>query len=165
MRASTGVGLTVGHLHLCPAHELRLADSAETVELTHGGGQLLTSLLAKLCTEPLLQMARQCRWVYSVDVPRHIQEELQVVGSHLGVVDVDNPQTAAVMVVGRLHLRVDESRLRRRQPQIVVGTAPVREVVVDASPTLPLLLLGIAETRHIAIIVVTPHQRHVIRNT
>ena len=77
------------------------------------------------------------------NIPRHIEKQFQVVGSHLRVVDVGNPQTATVVVVGSTHLGVDQSWLRRRQPQVVMGTPPVAEVVVDASPTLPLLLFGI----------------------
>ena len=35
-------------------------------------------------------------------------------------------------------------------------------MIIDASPTLTFLLFGVGETRHMAIVVVTPHQRHVV---
>ena len=97
-----------------------------------------------------------------VDVPRHIEEEFELVGGHLGVVDVGNPQSAAVVVVGGTHLGVDEAGLSGGEPEVVVRTAPIAEVVVDASPTLPLLLFGIGQTGEIAVVVVAPHERDVV---
>ena len=48
---------------------------------------------------------------------------------------------------------------------MVVRTAPVREVIVDAASPTPLLLLGIGQTGEVAVVVVTPHQGHVAGNT
>ena len=101
-------------------------------------------------------------WGNTVDVPCHVEEELQIVSSHLGVMDVGNPQFTAVVVVGSLHLAIDKARLCRRQPQIVVRTAPIAQMIVDTTTSRTLLLLGIRETCHVAVVVVTPHQRDVI---
>ena len=76
---------------------------------------------------------------------------------------IDNPQLTAVMVVGSTHLVIDESWLGGGEPNIVMRTSPVREVIIDASPTLAFLLFFIREACHIAVVVVTPHQRDIIR--
>ena len=72
------------------------------------------------------------------------------------------PQPAAVVVIGRLHLVIDESGLRGGEPEIVVRTPPVAQVIVDASPTPSLLLKAVGQARQVAVVVVAPHQRHVV---
>ena len=101
-------------------------------------------------------------WLNRVDVPCHVKEELQIVGCHLWVVDVDNPQLTAVVVIGCFHLRIRQAGLVRGQPHIVVRTPPVRQMIVDAATPAAFLLFGIREPCHVAVVVVAPHQCHVI---
>ena len=98
----------------------------------------------------------------TVDIPRHVEEELQVVARHLHIVYVGYPELAHIVVVGLAHLVVDKSGLGGGQPEVVVRTSPVAQVVVHTCPTLSPLLAGIGVTRHIAIVVVTPHQGHIV---
>ena len=76
--------------------------------------------------------------------------------------DIDDPQFPHIVVIGRPHLIVDQSGLHRREPKEIVGTAPVAEVIIDATTPTPLLLLNIAQTRHVTIVIVAPHQRDVV---
>ena len=98
----------------------------------------------------------------AVDVPSHIQEEFQVVSSHLRIMHIDYPYFANVMVVCLLHFLVDQTRLHRGQPKMVVRSSPITQVVVDATTALAFLFLCIRQTSEIAVVVITPHQRHII---
>ena len=79
----------------------------------------------------------------TVDVPSHIEEEFQVIARHLHIVHVGNPEFADMMIVSFTHLVIDETGLSRRQPEVVVRTSPVAEMIIDTSPTLSLLLADI----------------------
>ena len=160
-RPASRIGILV-QFHLVPAHELRPAYGCQPVELLHGRRQLSARLLAKLTAQPLLQMQPECRRVLPVDIPSHVQKQFQRIGSHLQLVYVDNPQSAHIVVVGGLHLVVDESWLRTTEPHIVERTAPIRQVVVDTATTAALLLFGIAQAGHIAVVVVAPRQHHIV---
>ena len=162
-RLAAGIFLLV-QLHLRPTHEFRLALAAEAVVFVQDGSQLAACRGAELRAEPLFQMLSDGLGPDAVDVPRHVKEQLQVVGGHLGVVDVGNPQPSGVMVVGRAHLVIDKAGLRGGQPEVVVGPSPVRQVVVDAGTALPLLLLRVRQARHVAVVVVAPHQHDVVRH-
>ena len=151
-------------LRLCPAHELRTAQAAEAVEVAHAIQQDTARLLAKLAAEPPPVVVAQRRWRHAVDVTRHVHKQLQLVASHLGVVDIGNPYLAHLMVVGLPHLVADQSRLGGGEPQVVVGPPPVTEVVVDTTATRPALLLGIGQTGDVAVVVVTPHERGRLRH-
>ena len=98
----------------------------------------------------------------AIDVPRHIKEEFKVVAGHLHIMDIGNPQFTDIAVVSLAHLVVDESRLGSGEPQIIVRTSPIAEVVIDGSPTLTLLFTDAGIACHIAVVVIAPHQRHVI---
>ena len=104
------------HLGLAPSHELGMTLAAEPEELVHGGEELFAHLGAELTAEPLTVVVVDRRATHAVDVPGHVEEELQVVTGHLRVVDVDNPHLPHVVVVGRAHLVVDEARLHGGQP-------------------------------------------------
>ena len=80
---------------------------------------------------------------YAVDVPGHIEEEFQIIACHLHIVHIGNPELTDMMIVSFTHLVIDESRLSGRQPEVVVRTPPVAEMIIDTSPTLSLLLVGI----------------------
>ena len=166
-RQSTLVFLLV-EFHLAPSHELRLSDGRELVELAHHGQQLVAAFLAELLGEPRFEVVVQpCYFVtllpcYFVKVPRHIEEQRQLIGSHLRVVDVGNPHAACSLLIGGRHLVVEQARLRGGEPQIVVWTSPVRQVVVDAVTTLAPLLQRVGQTREVAVVVVAPHEHHVV---
>ena len=93
-----------------------MAFTTETEELMHGGEELFAYLGAELLAEPPAIVVIDGSTAHAVDVPCHVEEELEVVTSHLRVVDVDNPHLPHVMVVGRAHLVVDESWLHGGQP-------------------------------------------------
>ena len=100
----------------------------------------------------------------AIDVPRHIKEEFKVVAGHLHIMDIGNPQFTDIAVVSLAHLVVDESRLSCGEPQIIMRTSPIAEVVIDGSPTLTLLFTDTGIARHIAIVVIAPHQRYIVRH-
>ena len=160
-RQTAGVHLLI-QLHLCPPHEFGTADAAEAIELAHDGEQAAACLVAKLAAEPSLIVVAERLMGDAVDVPCHVEEQLQLVARHLGVVHVSYPQAARVVVVGLPHLAVDESRLGGGQPQIVVRPPPVGKVVIHTGAALPLLFAGVGEVGDVAIVVVAPHQRDIV---
>ena len=151
-------------LHLCPSHKLRTSHAAQLVESRHGRSYLLAHLRAKLSAEPGAIMVRHGSRRHGIDVPCHIQKELQIVACHLQVMHIDNPHLPDMVVVSLAHLVVYQTGLRRRQPQIVMRTSPVAQMVIDTCPALSLLLSSIGEASHIAVVVITPHQRHIVRD-
>ena len=148
--------------HLGPSHELGFANVAEAVKLRQGGEEGFPGRIAKLFAEPIGQVLVDGLRCDAIDVPCHVQEEFEVVGRHFRVVHIGYPQLAAVVVVGRFHLAVDEAGLRGGEPKIVVGAAPIAEVVVDSAAATALLFPCIRQTGHVAVVVVAPHQRHMV---
>ena len=99
---------------------------------------------------------------YGIDVPCHVEKQFKVVGGGLQFVYIGNPQPSRVVVVSLAHLVVDESRLRCREPQVVVRPAPVAQMVIHSCPTLSFLLQRVAQACHVAVVVVAPCQHHVV---
>ena len=66
------------------------------------------------------------------------------------------------MVVGGLHLRIDKTGLRGGQPKVVVRTTPITQVIIDATTAKALLLFLVAKAGHIAVVVITPHEGHIV---
>ena len=152
------------HLRLRPSHELRAPHAAELIEFLHYRRGLECSRHTQLLLEPALQMVVELCGTHAIDVPRHIHEERQVVGRHLRIVNIHYPYILAVVVVGGLHLRVYQARLRRSEPQVVVRTAPVAQVIVYTTAARTLLLGLVAHASHISVVVVAPHQRNIVRH-
>ena len=75
---------------------------------------------------------------------------------------IGNPQAACALVVGRRHLVVEQARLRGGEPEVVVRTSPVGQVVVDAVAARALLLQRVGQSCQVAVIVVAPHEHHVV---
>ena len=141
-RQTTRILLLV-QFHLRPARKLRTTLTAQAEELPHGRIETTARLLTKLTTEPVPIMVTDSLCTDTVDVPSHIEEEFQVVACHLHIVHVGYPELAHIVVVGLAHLVVDKSGLGGGQPEVVVRTSPVAEMIIDTSPTLSLLLAGI----------------------
>ena len=97
--------------YLCPSHKLRLAYGGEAVELLHDGKQTAACRLPELAAKPLELMAEDGGGGDGVDVPCHVEKQLEVVGGGLKVVHVGYPQPSGVVVEGLPHLVADESRL------------------------------------------------------
>ena len=141
-RQTTRVFLLI-QFHLCVSGEFRASLTTKTEELIHGRIEPTPRLLTKLTTEPVPIMVTDGLCTDTVDVPSHIEEEFQVIARHLHIVHVGNPEFADMMIIGLTHLVIDKSWLSRRQPEVVVRTSPVAEMIIDTSPTLSLLLVGI----------------------
>ena len=150
------------HLNLAPSHKLRTALATEAVELVHHWEQFFSHFLAKLTTKPCLVVVVDGLSLHAVDVPCHIEEQFEVVASHLGVMHVYYPYLAHVMVVGSLHLIVYQTRLCGCQPKVVVWATPVAQVVIYTATANTLLFVFVREACHIAIVIVTPHQSNIV---
>src|SRR5574344_2803851 len=68
------------------------------------------------------------------------------------------------MVVSLFHFTVNKPWLYGRKPKIIVRASPITQMVIYTAASAALLLFGIAETSHITVVVVTPHQRYIVRN-
>ena len=162
LRTQTAVIERLVKLRLAPTHELGMALATEPEEFRHRREELLTGPLTKLSAKPCLIMVSDGTALDTIDVPRHVEEQFKVVACHLRVVDIGNPQFPDIVVIGRPHFVIDESGLHRREPQIIVGTAPVAEVIVDTTAPTAFLFLGITQARHVSIVIITPHQRDIV---
>ena len=149
---------------LIPTHELGATDATELIELVHHREESLACLLSKLPTEPILIMIIERRAIHAINVPRHIEEKLEIVTCYLHIMDIHNPEFPNVMVVGLAHLIIDQSWLGSSQPKIVVRTTPIGEMIVDTTSTNSFLFFCIRQPSYVAVIVIAPHQRHVIRH-
>ena len=148
--------------HLCPPHKLRATLATKAEEVVHRWEKTVAGLCPELSAEPCLVMPVECRGTDTIDIPCHIEEQFKIVARHLHVVNIRNPEFAHVVVVGLAHLIIDQTGLCGGQPEIVVRAPPVTEMIIDAATTLPLLFAGIRVTRHVAIVIITPHQCHIV---
>ena len=158
------------------AQELRLADVCQTIALLHHRQHLLSQLLAELAgpevhlvlSQPIINRLQiligTVARIDAVHVPRHIQEEFYLILSRLDVAHVQNPELLDALVPSHRHLLIHERWREGAEPEVIVRTAPIAHVVVDAVATLAGTLCGSREVAHHAIIVVTPYQAHVLRH-
>ena len=98
----------------------------------------------------------------AVDVPGQVHAELQLLFGRLDVAHVDNPLVADALVVCLAELVAAERGRDGAEPQIGVGRAPVGEVIVYGVAARARLLGGRRHLPDVAMIVVHPHQRHVV---
>ena len=89
-----------------------------------------------------------------VDVPCHIHEERERIGSHFGVMDDGDPLLPDVFVPAVAQRLVDQSRLCCGQPQVVVGRALVAEMVQELAVIASVVLVVAGHSLQIAIAVV-----------
>ena len=148
--------------HLSPSHKLRTTLATKAEEVVHRREKAVTSQRTELSAEPPPVMVIQGRGTDTLNIPSHIEEEFKVVARNLYVVHIRNPEFAHMVVVGFAHLVIDQTWLCGSQPEIVVRTPPVAEMIIDTTPTLSLLFTSIGETRHVAIVIIAPHQGDIV---
>ena len=100
--------------------------------------------------------------VEGVDIPGHVHEGLDAEFHGFDVAHVEQPVTVCPVVVGLLQFLVHQHRRRCVEPQIVMRSPKITQVVIDACPTLALLLFGIRHTLHIAVVVIDPDDGDII---
>ena len=160
-RKTTIISLLV-EFDLRITHKLRTPLATKTIKLMHHGEEPSADLLTKLPTKPGLIVIIQRFATHTVDVPSHIEKQFEVVTRHLRIMHIHNPELSDVVVIGLTHLIIYQSGLGGRQPEIVVWTPPIAQVIIHTAPTLSQLFFGIRQSRHIAIVIVAPHQRHIV---
>ena len=149
-------------LGACAPHELRLVDEGQPVMVEHHGLELGGSLLAKLSLEKAVQVAAHSLFSYLLDVPGHVHHQFNLVFDGFDVAYVENPNLLDALVVGGVHLVVEQGGREGAQPEIVMGAPPVRYVVVDTVASRTCTFSLGREMANITIIVVRPHQTDVI---
>ena len=102
--------------------------------------------------------------LHPTDIPSHIQKQLHLILCRLNIPYIQNPHLADTFFVCLLHLLIKQVRTRRRKPQVVVRTPPIRHMIVNAIPSGTSGLFGSREMGYISIVVVTPHQSHILRH-
>ena len=100
--------------HLIPSHKLRASHVTEPIELMHHGEKPFTNLLTKLPAEPGPIVVIQRFTRNTVNVPGHIEKELEVIARHLRIMHIHNPKFSDVVVVGFAHLIIYQSGLGGR---------------------------------------------------
>ena len=95
-------------------------------------------------------------------VPGHVEEKFRLVFTGLDVAHVQYPYLLDAAVVGGGHLVEEQMGREGAQPQVVVRPAPVAHMIVDAvaAATLPFGCGG--KVAYVAVVVVAPHQAHVV---
>ncbi len=141
-RQAVRVSFPVGKLYLAPAHELRATHRGKPVVFAHRRRQKVSSLLPELPAQPFFKMGVYALRPDGTDVPGHVKEQFEIISRYFRVVDVGYPQLPDIVVVGLPHLMVYQPGLCRTQPQAVMRTAGVAQVVVDTGPATARLLLG-----------------------
>ncbi len=156
--------LTVLLFNACVSHKLRLLDESEPVMLVHHRKQFTRGIIAKLTCQKSLQMLLNTGGGNSFDVPRHIHEKLYLVFRRFYVAHIQDPYPVYAVLISAVHLMKQQIGAERAKPQIVMRAPPVRDMIVNAvAPTTRAFRLG-WKMPYISVIVVTPHQRHIIRH-
>ena len=78
--------------------------------------------------------------------------------------DISYPQLASIVVVGCAHFVEDQARLSGGEPQMVVRSAPIAQMIVNACATATFLLFVVRKASEIAIVVVSPHKGNIVRH-
>ena len=71
-----------------------------------------------------------------MDIPCHIEEQFQIVAGHLRVVHIGNPYLPYLVIVCLTHLVVDKSGLGGGQPQVVMWSSPITQMIIDTATAL-----------------------------
>ena len=98
---------------------------------------------------------------------RYSTRDEERIGSDLAgfnVADVDDPDIARAVFVCLAHFLMDERERRRVEPEIIFRSAIIGNVIINAAAAAALEFVGVRKLTHISVIVVRPHQCHVVRN-
>ena len=98
------------------------------------------------------------------EVPSHVEEQADAQLHRLDVAHVEQPVAVAARAVGLLQLLVHQHGRRGAKPKVVVRAAQIREVVIHARPAAALLFFRVAKPFQVAVIVIRPHQRDLVRH-
>ena len=129
--------------------------------LPHHRQQLRTGLVTELPPQKTAEMGAGALPADRLHAPCHVHKEFCLILARLDVAHVQYPYLPDAAVVGRRHLLVEQGGRECAQPQVVVRTAPIAHVIVDAVAALaPPFGLG-REVTDVAIVVVAPHQAHI----
>ena len=145
-------------------HMFRLGSDAETVVGHLDTVDFISIRLAKSAGSPIARVFVGFFRRPAVDVPGQVHAELQFLFRRLDVAHVDNPLVANALVVCLAQLITAERRRNAAEPKIGVGRTPIGEVVIDGISARTRLLCLIGHLAYVAVIVVHPHQRHIVRN-
>ena len=99
---------------------------------------------------------------YLVNIPSHIHEKFSLVFDRLDITHVQNPYFPYIMVVCLLHLLIEQMGTECTQPQVVMRTSPIRNMIVDTIYTFAGTLLCGRKMLDISVVVIAPHQGNII---
>jgi len=115
----------------------------------------------KLRRDPIFQVSREGFGRNRFYIPCHIQKQLSKVFSRFDIAHVQDPVAPGSVIPGPFHLGIDQSRLCGCKPEIIMGFAPIGDVVIDSRSSRTFLLFGIAKAHNVAVVVVAPYQSNV----
>ena len=99
----------------------------------------------------------------TVEVPRKIHHEGNLLLSRFDIPHIEHPYLTSPIGICLRQLCGEEGRRQRTQPYPTVRVTMIRQVVIDACPTLASHFLWVTEVTAISMLVVRPQQRHVLR--
>ena len=147
-----------------PAHTLRLAAPGEAVVLIEDSLQCAFVLLAEDAGKPARLVGVHALLVKCVNVHRQLEESFHRQLRRLDVADIQQPVAVSPVPVCLHQLLVHQHWRCGIDPEIIVRCAKIRDVVIHAGASGPLLLLGVADALEVAVIVIRPDEGDVVRN-
>ena len=119
------------------AHILWLALPGQSVVRVQHLLEIAFPLLAKHLSEPLRLIAVGILITECPEVPCHVEKHLCLHLHRLDVAHVQQPVACSPRVVSLLQFLIHQCRSRGREPDVVVGSAQITQVVIHTSPTAP----------------------------
>ena len=125
---------------------------------------MIRFVICKEIGEPLGLILIGVVEVERLEVIGHIHKHLHLNLHRFDVAYVEQPIAVGSSIVGLLQLVVHQHGSRTWQPEIVVGRAEIRNVIIHAAMTLASLFFSIADAFHIAVVIVRPYDGDILRH-
>ena len=93
------------------------------------------------------------------NIPCQIKKGFDTQFHGLDVAHIKQPVAVSLRIISFLQLLIHQQRRRGVEPKIIMRGTQIRQMVIDSSSALPLLLLRVAEPFQIAVIVIWPYER------
>ena len=134
----------------------------QTIVFLHHRQYCLCARSSQFPFQPVFQMRGHSFRGNSFYIPGHIHKQLYLILGRLDISDVQYPHLLYASIVSQLHLLENQIRTHRTQPEMVVRTSPIRNMIIDSIPSFTCAFFGRRKMADIAIVIVTPHQCYII---
>ena len=163
MRVVQAVVLITVPLHLI-SHKFRASLPCQTVISVEHALKVFLILLAKDRSQPCGLTPVGIIIRERIHVPCHVEELLHFHLHRFYVTNIQEPIAIGSCIESLFQFLIHEHWRCARNPQIVMRSAKITQMVVHARCTAALSLIVIAHTLHVSIIVIRPHKGDVFRH-